>query len=164
MEVNIGKFLTCIQISRMIGHCILMWIYSHKRKFKIVISVTSVFFAFMFYFISNPLNESCKIHLSFGAVGRHHDVSGITLIVTSCTVIFLSRKDLLLYCGLRSTSEDLVQVDAVPVADRFLWPQSVFKELKKVILKLQWPVRYHPLMSSVAEHHFCLSCSFYQRV
>jgi len=30
--------------------------------------------------------------------------------------------------------------------------------------KLQWPVQCHPLVSSIAKHHFCLICSFYQRV
>jgi len=70
----------------------------------------------------------------------------------------------MLYRGLRSTSEDLVQVDAVPLADNFIWPHSWFKEYKKVILKIQSPVWNHPLMSSIAKHHFCLSCSFYQTV
>jgi len=64
------------------------------------------FFAFTFYFISNPLNESCKIHLNFTAVGRHHDVCReLLLIVTTCTINVLSLRDLVLYCGLRSTSE-----------------------------------------------------------
>jgi len=40
----------------------------------------------------------------------------------------------------------------------------VFKQYKQVILKLQHPVWYHPLMSSIAKGHFCLSCSFYQIV
>ena len=77
--------------------------------------------------------------------------------------MFLSLRDLVLYCGLRSTSEDLVQVDDVPLADHFSG-LIVLTEYKNVILKLQQPVRYHPLMSSIAKHHFCRSSSFYQRV
>jgi len=45
--------------------------------------------------------------------------------VTNCTIIVLSLRDLVLYCGLRSTSEDLVQFDDVPLAVSFLWPHSV---------------------------------------
>jgi len=54
-------------------------------------------------------------------------------------------------------------VDAVPLTVHFSG-LIVFKQYKKVILKLQQPVQYHTVMSSVAKHHFCLTCSFYQIV
>ena len=38
----------------------------------------------------------------------------------------------------------------------------VFKQYKKVVLKLQQPMWYHPLISSFAKGHFSLTCSFYQ--
>jgi len=69
----------------------------------------------------------------------------------------------MLYHVLRSTSEDPVPVDAVPLTVHFT-ALIVFKEYKKVILKLLQPVRYHTVMSSVAKHPCCLSCSFYKRV
>jgi hypothetical protein len=45
---------------------------------------------------------------------------GNTLIVSNCTIIILSHKDLVLYGGFRSIFEDLVQVDVVPLAVNFL--------------------------------------------
>jgi len=36
----------------------------------------------------------------------------------------------------------------------------VFNEYKKVILKLQQAVQYHPLESSIAKHGFCLYLQF----
>jgi len=45
-----------------------------RRNFRNVSCTTCVFFAFMDYFASNPLGESCHIHLNIGAGGRHCDV------------------------------------------------------------------------------------------
>jgi hypothetical protein len=44
-----------------------------KRKFKSIIGVTSVFFAFTVYLASIPLSEFCNIHLNPTAVGRHDE-------------------------------------------------------------------------------------------
>jgi len=40
----------------------------------------------------------------------------------------------------------------------------IFKENKKDDLKLLQPERYHPLMSSIPNLHFCLICSLYQSI
>jgi len=45
-----------------------------RRNFKNVIFMNCVFFASTDYFASNPVSESCHIHLNCGAVGKHHDV------------------------------------------------------------------------------------------
>ena len=39
---------------------------------------------------------------------------------------FLSLRDLVLYCGLKSPTEDLVQVDVMPTVVHILWPRSPF--------------------------------------
>jgi len=51
---------------------------------------------------------------------------GISLIITNCTEFVLSLKDLVLYCGLGYTLEDMVQVEVVPLAVHFRGPHSLF--------------------------------------
>jgi hypothetical protein len=64
MEVIIGKSLTYIWSRHMGG---LFAFYCEctvvKRKFKNIICVTSVFFAFTVYFANNPLSEFSHVHL-----------------------------------------------------------------------------------------------------
>ena len=81
------------------------------------------------------------------------NLSGITLNVNKCTIIVLSLRVLLLYCGLR-----LLHRIGCKLSD--FSGLIVFIEYKKVILKLQQPVWYHPLMSSIAKHGFCLQLQF----
>jgi len=97
--------------------------------------------------VSISLGEFCRIRLNFTADGRLHEFcQEITVIISTCTVIVLIIRDLVLYCVLRCTLEDLLQVDDMLHVVHFLWPhsQSVVKEKKKIILILQRPVRYHP--------------------
>jgi len=72
--VSIAKCQTSIQI-RHIARLFEFWCeYTPKRGLWNLICVTSKFFAFTVYFSSNPLSEFCYIHLTFTAVGRHHEV------------------------------------------------------------------------------------------
>jgi hypothetical protein len=87
----------------------------------------------------------CNIHINFAAVGTHYEVY-LELFLFQPNLY--SHRDLVLYCGLRSIPEELVQVDVMQLAVHFFWFQSIFKVCKEVILKLQKPVQYHPLMSS----------------
>jgi len=75
-------------------------------------------------------------------------------------MIVVGLRYLALCCGLRSTPEDLVQVNVVPCAVNFLWPYSQFSGCKIVILKLQSPMRYHTFMSNIAKCRFCLFLLF----
>ena len=52
----------------------------------------------------------CNIHLNFAPVGRHHEVHPL-LLCHERHKNYLSLRDLVLYCGLRSTTEDLVLVN-----------------------------------------------------
>jgi len=61
-----------------------------------------------------------------------------TLIVTNCTIIVLSLRDLVLYHGLSSTLEDLIQVDVVPLTVHFLRPHSQFS---RSIIQSSWNYR-----------------------
>ena len=57
-----------------------------------------------------------------------------TLIVNNCRIIVLSIRILVLYHAPRSTSEDMVEFDDVPVAVNSLWPNS-FQDVEERNLK-----------------------------
>ena len=119
--VSIGKCLTSIQIRHMVR---LFEFYcectAKRRHFKNLICVIAVFFAFTVYFASNPFTEFCYIYLNCTAVRLTQcSVLEITVILTSCTIIFRILRDLVHYCAVRSTLV-LIPVD-VPFAVNFLW-------------------------------------------
>ena len=57
--------------------------------------------------------NQCDIHLNFAAVGKQHEVYLELFNWNQLLKNFLGLRDVVLYCGVKSTSEDLVQVDVV---------------------------------------------------
>ena len=67
---------------------------------------------------------------------------------------YLSLRDVVLYCGLKSTPEDLVQVYVMPTVVNFLWPCSPFSSNIESHPKITEASAVSSCMSSTAKHRF----------
>jgi len=87
----------------------------------------------------------CNIYTNFVAVGTHYEVYLESLLFQPN---LYSHRDLVLYCGLRSTPDELVQVDVMQLAVHFFWSHSPFS---RYIRKSSWNYRSQCIITPLCQ-------------